>query len=103
MEKVNLEIYDNSWYLIKASPLKRALWYFINVLLFSNSLNPSIRLKRFLLKVFGARIGKRVIIKPGVSIKYPWLLEIGNNAWIGEKVWIDNLAKVTIGDNVCIS
>jgi len=48
-------------------------------------------------------VGQGVLIKPSVNIKYPWLLEIGNNVWIGEGVWIDNLAKVTIGDNVCIS
>ena len=28
---------------------------------------------------------------------------IGDNAWIGEKVWIDNLGKVSIGNNVCLS
>ncbi len=44
-----------------------------------------------------------VNIKPCVNVKYPWLLEIGNYTWIGENVWIDNLAKVKIGSNVCIS
>jgi len=43
------------------------------------------------------------LIKPGVNIKYPWFLEIGNNTWIGEQVWIDNLGLVKIGSNVCIS
>jgi putative colanic acid biosynthesis acetyltransferase WcaF len=36
-------------------------------------------------------------------VKYPWLLSIGNNSWIGEDVWIDNLVEVKIGANVCIS
>ena len=44
-----------------------------------------------------------MVIKPGVNIKYPWLLKVGDNSWIGEKVWIDNLAMVNIGSNVCIS
>jgi putative colanic acid biosynthesis acetyltransferase WcaF len=43
------------------------------------------------------------VIKPGVRVKYPWLLSLGNRSWIGEDVWIDNLATVTIGDDVCIS
>jgi len=43
------------------------------------------------------------VIKPSVNIKYPWLLEIGDNTWIGENVWIDNLGKVKIGRNVSIS
>jgi putative colanic acid biosynthesis acetyltransferase WcaF len=48
-------------------------------------------------------VGKGVVIKPAVSIKYPWKLEIGDHVWIGEKVWIDNLAKVRIDNNACIS
>jgi putative colanic acid biosynthesis acetyltransferase WcaF len=60
-------------------------------------------LKTFLLGIYGSRIGRGIIIKPRVNIKFPWLLEIGNDVWIGEEVWIDNLAQVTIGNNVCIS
>lgn len=98
----DLSLYDNSWY-NPGSPIKRLVWYFINVLFFINPLNPLSGFKVWLLHVFGAKIGKGVIIKPGVNIKYPWLLEIGDYTWIGENVWIDNLAKVTIGRNVCIS
>jgi putative colanic acid biosynthesis acetyltransferase WcaF len=38
-----------------------------------------------------------------VNIKYPWHLSVGDYSWIGEDVWIDNLAYVTIGANCCIS
>lgn len=79
------------------------MWYFVNVFFFINPSIPFSRVKIFLLRFFGARIGKGVNIKPGVNIKYPWLLEIGNYAWIGEGVWIDNLVKVKIGSNCCIS
>ena len=53
--------------------------------------------------MYGASIGKKVVIKPRVNIKYPWRLSIGNDSWIGEKVWIDNLGDVKIGSNVCLS
>jgi putative colanic acid biosynthesis acetyltransferase WcaF len=53
--------------------------------------------------MFGARIGKGVVIKQCVRIKYPWLLEVGDYSWIGECVWIENHAKVKIGNNACIS
>lgn len=56
-----------------------------------------------LLRAFGARVGKGVVIKPAVNIKYPWKLSIGNHVWVGEKAWIDNLAQVSIADNCCIS
>lgn len=59
--------------------------------------------RRLILRAFGALIGKRVVFKPGVRIKFPWRLEIGDDSWIGEDVWIDNLALVQIGANCCIS
>ena len=56
-----------------------------------------------LLRFFGARIGDRVVIKPGVTIKYPWHFEVGNDCWIGENCWIDNLTTVQLGNDVCVS
>ncbi len=56
-----------------------------------------------LLRLFGARIGRGVVIKPAVNIKYPWKLIVGDHCWIGENVWIDNLADVKIGSHVCLS
>jgi len=100
--KTDLSSYNNDWYQ-PGSRLKILCWYFINVLFFINPLNPISSLKVFFLKFFGAKIGSGVVIKPGVRIKYPWLLTIGNHCWIGESVWIDNLDKVKIEDHVCIS
>lgn len=101
--KTDLSKYNNSWYDPGAGKMKIALWYFVNVLFFINPLNPFSGLKIFILQMFGAKIGNGVLIKPAVNIKYPWLLEIGDYTWIGENVWIDNLAKVKIGSNCCIS
>lgn len=103
MNKTDLTKFDNSWYKPGAGFVKRTLWYFTNVCFFLNPWNPVSSLKIFLLKIFGASVGKGVIIKPSVNIKYPWKLKVGNNVWIGEKVWIDNLADIEIGDNVSIS
>jgi putative colanic acid biosynthesis acetyltransferase WcaF len=98
----NLATYDNSWYR-PGSVLKRFCWYWVNAFIFNSSLFPFYKLKVLLLRLFGAKAGHNVLIKPQVNIKYPWFLELGNNVWIGEKVWIDNLAKVIIGNNVCLS
>ncbi len=84
------------------SIIKSIVWYLINNMVI-NSLIPGSAFRVFILKFFGAKIGENVVIKPYVKIKFPWNLQIGNNSWIGEKVWIDNLAKVTIGSNSCIS
>ena len=83
--------------------LVRTLWYFVNLIFFKSSWLPFSFFKVFILRIFGAKIGKYIVIKPSVNIKYPWKLKLGNNVWIGENVWIDNLDKVDIGNNVCIS
>lgn len=86
-----------------ASLVKQALWYFTNALFVRASWNPFMSIKTKLLKIFGAQIGKGLIIKNNVNIKFPWKLILGENVWIGESVWIDNLDHVIIGNNVCIS
>jgi putative colanic acid biosynthesis acetyltransferase WcaF len=59
--------------------------------------------RRLLLRLFGARIGKGVVIKPGVRVKFPWRLEVGDHTWIGERAWLDNLAPISVAENCCIS
>lgn len=102
LKRVNNAAY-NTTIKINAGKVKQLCWYFTNVLFFKNSLNLSSALKVFLLKLFGAKVGIGVVIKPGINIKYPWKLQIGNHSWIGEEVWIDNLSAVVIGDNVTLS
>lgn len=57
----------------------------------------------WLLRRFGARLGRGLVLKPRVRIKFPWRLQCGDHVWIGESVWIDNLAEVTLGNHVCVS
>jgi len=102
MKQVKLSQYDNSFY-NPGSKLKKTMWYVVNMLVFKTLLPFPSSVKVKILRFFGAKIGIGITIKPNVNIKYPWFLTIGDNCWIGEDVWIDNLALVTIGDNVCIS
>lgn len=78
------------------------LWYILNNF-FLNSSIPSSKLRVFLLRLFGSEIGKNVYLKPKINIKFPWKLKIGDNSWIGENVWIDNISDIKIGKNCCIS
>ena len=103
MNQTDLSKYNNDWYQPGAGKIKIALWYMTNALFLINPLNPFSSLKVFFLRLFGARIGKGVVIKQSVNIKYPWRLSIGDYTWIGERVWIDNLANVSIGKNCCLS
>src|SRR5574344_438632 len=86
-----------------AGKLKQTAWYFVNALCVRASWNPFIGIKIALLRAFGAKIGKGLVIKNKVCIKFPWKITIGDNVWLGENSWIDNLDYVTIGNNVCIS
>ena len=99
----DLSSYKNDWYKPGKGLLIRSLWFVVNVIFFMNPIIATSALKRVLLRMFGARVGKGVIIKPSVNIKYPWKLVIGDHVWIGEKVWIDNLGNVNLGDNSCLS
>ena len=99
--KVDLSKYKNPHY--QPGPLwKRASWHILNALFIQSSL-PFSNLKILLLKIYGAKIGTGCTIKPGVNIKHPWMLSIGNHSWIGENVWIDNIAPVKIGSHCCLS
>ena len=100
---VDLSSYNNSTYNPGKGFLFRTLWYFTNLFFLMNRFLPFSGLKIALLRIFSARVGKGVILKPGINIKYPWNVEIGNNTWIGEGAWLDSLEKISIGDNVCIS
>jgi putative colanic acid biosynthesis acetyltransferase WcaF len=57
----------------------------------------------FLLKLFGAKIGRGVLIRPSARVEYPWKLEIGDSSWIGERAYIYNLGSIKIGKNSVVS
>ncbi len=103
MRAVDLQRYDNSWYHPGGSFLKRSLWFFLGQPILRAAWIPSSTLRVTLLRLFGARIGEGVVIKPSVDVKYPWHLVVADHVWIGEHVWIDNLTTVQIESNVCLS
>jgi putative colanic acid biosynthesis acetyltransferase WcaF len=100
---VDLSLTTNRDYGPGRSFVVRVLWVIVEALLLVNPVVTSYRLKRVVLRVFGAHIGTCVIIKPGVHVKYPWRLRVGDNCWLGERCWVDNMEDVTIGDNVVVS
>ena len=101
--RIHLDTFENSWYSPGANNFKLVIWYIINAIIFNSYFFPFSKFKVIILKVFGAGVGKGVVIKPRVNIKHPWKLKIADNCWIGEKVWIDNLDDIILANNVCIS
>lgn len=102
MSRVKLSAYDNSWF-NPGNKFKIAIWMIVSYLLFEHSLPIPSKIKCSVLRLFGAKLGCSIIIKPGCKIKYPWRLEVKDNVWLGERCWIDNLAVVTIESDCCIS
>ena len=100
--RFDLSKFQNSFYK-PGNIFLRSLWYFNSIIFFESKIPIPQFFKKLILKIFGSKLGKGVVIKPSVKIKYPWQLEIGDNSWIGERVWIDNVATIKIGSNVCIS
>jgi putative colanic acid biosynthesis acetyltransferase WcaF len=100
---IDLSLYDNRSYSPGRKPLVRATWYLVSLVIFESGWVPLNGLKRWLLRLFGANIGRGLVIKPRVWIKYPWRLAVGDHCWIGQGAWIENLANVRIGSQVCIS
>ena len=101
---VDLSLYRNPPDLDKGRGFAvRALWHLANALFLQSPLNPSSKLKGIVLKAFGAKFGSGCVFKPGINVKSPWNLTMGDNCWLGERAWIDSLAPVVLGNNVCLS
>jgi putative colanic acid biosynthesis acetyltransferase WcaF len=94
---------DRGGYTTGAGIIRQVLWFFVGAPLLRSWLIPFSRIKVAVLRAFGASIGQGVRIKPGVKVKFPWRLTVGDHCWLGEDLWIDNLAEVQIGSHCCIS
>ncbi len=85
------------------NPVVVQVWWFVQSIFFKPSPQVFYGWRRFLLRLFGAKIGKKVIIRPSVTITYPWKVSIGNHSWIGDHVELYSLGNIRIGENVVIS
>jgi putative colanic acid biosynthesis acetyltransferase WcaF len=100
---VELSRFDNTGFDRGAGKIKEACWLLVRRLFFEPSWLPANRLRCWLLRKFGATVGRGVVIKAGVRIAFPWRMRIGDFSWIGEEACLLNLVPITIGSNVCIS
>ena len=59
--------------------------------------------RRFLLRLFGATVGRNVRIHNTATIYFPWNLSVGDWSSVGEHAMIYNLGPVRIGEKVTVS
>ena len=79
------------------------LWWIVQSSLFACSPQFMYGWRRFLLKLFGAKVGQGVLIRPTVRVTYPWKVVFGNFVWVGDNVELYSLGPIEIGSNVVIS
>jgi putative colanic acid biosynthesis acetyltransferase WcaF len=78
-------------------------WYFVKVFFFLSPWPWPNFLKRRLLILFGAKIGKKPNIRPRVSIHFPWKFTMGDYCWIGDSCEILNLEPIVMEDHVALA
>jgi putative colanic acid biosynthesis acetyltransferase WcaF len=100
---VDLSSYSSARFDRGASKLRESLWLLVSLFLFRLCPFSLSALKCAVLRAFGAKIGRGVVIKPQVKITFPWKLKVGDFVWLGEECWLLNLDHITIGNHVCIS
>jgi putative colanic acid biosynthesis acetyltransferase WcaF len=82
---------------------KEAAWVLVKWAFFETAFPWPSALRVALLRLFGAHIGRGVVVRNWVNITFPWRLTVGDHVWIGEEVFILSLAPVTLEDSVCLS
>lgn len=78
-------------------------WAVVELLFVSSSWQVSSALRRAALVAFGAHVGKGVLLRPRLRVRFPWKLSIGDRSWIGEDVWLHNQDQLTIGHDAVLS
>jgi putative colanic acid biosynthesis acetyltransferase WcaF len=79
------------------------LWWLVQASLFAGSPQFMYGWRRWLLRRFGAKIGTKVLLRPSVTVTYPWKVRIGDHSWIGDEVVLYSLGEIEIGANSVIS
>jgi len=79
------------------------LWWLVQAIAFPLSLHNFNNFRCRLLRLFGAKIGQGVVIRPTARFTYPWKISIGDYSWIGDDVVFYSIDRITIGSHTVIS
>lgn len=100
---IDLRLAGTGNYVSSKGKFIQLAWFVIEACIVNNRLMPVSSIRSGLLRMFGAKIGKNCRFLHAIRVKYPWNLQVGDNSWFGEDVWIHNQALIRVGSNVCIS
>ena len=100
---IDLSKFDNSTFERGAPRWKEVLWWISRSLFFAPWFPLPSFLKCSVLRLFGAKIGRDVVIRSRVNITFPWRFSCGDHVWIGDETEFLSLAPISIGSHTCIS
>ena len=100
---VDLSKYDQSWFDRGRPTWYILLWWFVQAVTFPLTPHFLNGMRCAILRLFGAKIGKNVLIRPTARFTYPWKVTIGDYSWIGDDVVFYSLDKINIGNHCVIS
>ena len=100
---IDLSKYNQDGYSRGRNSITVLLWWIGQGTLFRFSIHNMYKWRNFLLKMFGAKVGNGVKIRPTAYFTYPWKVSIGENSWIGDHVKLYSLDEIIIGSNCVIS
>lgn len=83
--------------------LARLAWNVVQATLFRYSPSRAHGFRRWLLKLFGAKIGPKSFVRREAKVFHPWLLEIGEWSAVAQGVTLYNLGPLKIGDHTVLS
>jgi len=79
------------------------VWWLVQATLFALSPQVCNGWRRWILRCFGAKVGREVVVRPSARITYPWRVSIGDYAWVGDDVVLYSLGPIRIGAHAVIS
>jgi putative colanic acid biosynthesis acetyltransferase WcaF len=103
MTKIRLDQFNHSLVDRGRGRVSEILWILTKWMFFETTLPWPHRFKAALLRAFGAKIGRGVVVRPWVNIHFPWKLSVGDHCWIGEGCQILNIAPVTFEAQVALA
>jgi len=103
MEYQDLSIFSVPKTFRGKSKITVQLWWIVQSTIFSWSPQVLYGWRRFLLRLFGAKIGKKALIRSTVKVTYPWNISIGDYTWIGDDCVLYSLGRIDIGSHVAVA
>ena len=100
---VDLRKYDQSNFNRGRANWLIVLWWLVQAIAFPLSLHNLNGFRCWILRLFGAKIGRGVVIRPTARFTYPWKVTIGDYSWVGDDVVFYSIDEIIIGSHSVIS